>query len=419
MTERITALKVDADRLQARLDHMAELTVPDRPWERTAFSELHLQGRAWLKGQMEEIGLDVELDAAANLIGTLSGSANGLAPIAVGSHSDTVPSGGRYDGVAGVIAALEIAHCLTEAGHRLDHPLQVIDFLAEEPNRFGISCVGSRAMVGELTPEILAYTAPDGSTLAEGISRMGGNSAALTGPLRRHGDTAAFLEMHIEQARVLDASDEDIGAVTGIAGIVRVEVTVDGIADHAGATPMDLRRDALVAAAEMVLAYEARANSETRAPLVATVGKLDVSPNAANAVPGQVVFTLEVRSGHQQVLCEYLEWALAGTETIGKARKMAVGTRVIGKSSPSPMNAMVQATILQAATDAGFKARPMPSGAGHDAAYMARIAPTGMAFIPCLEGRSHCPEEFATSDQVARGAQTLLDAVLSLDEKLN
>ena len=127
---------------------MAELTVPDRPWERTAFSDLHLEGRAWLTGQMEEIGLDVELDAAANLIGTLSGKANGLAPIAIGSHSDTVPSGGRYDGVAGVIVALEIAQCLTEAGHYLNHPLQVIDFLAEEPNRFGISCVGSRAMVG-------------------------------------------------------------------------------------------------------------------------------------------------------------------------------------------------------------------------------------------------------------------------------
>ena len=412
-------LKVNQERLQARLDHMAGLTVPDQPWERTAFSNLYKQGRAWLTAQMQEIGLETRLDAAANLIGILPGTGNGLGSIAVGSHSDTVPSGGRFDGVAGVMVALEIAQVLQEAGHRLRHPFEAIDFLAEEPNRYGISCVGSRAMAGQLTPEILAYAAPDGSILAEGISDMGGDPDALTAPLRRPGDTAAFLEMHIEQARVLESAGEDIGAVTGIAGIIRIAVTVSGIADHSGATPMNVRRDALTGASEMLLAFETKAKAETRAPMVATVGKLDVAPNAANAVPGQVAFTLEIRSGDNGVLTEFRDWALAEAERIAKARDLGLNTRVIGESAPSPMNEKVQTAILDAAQDAGFKARRMPSGAGHDAAYMARVAPAGMAFIPCLGGRSHCPEEFATAEQVAKGAQVLLDAVLRLDQELD
>ena len=308
---------------------------------------------------------------------------------------------------------------LQEAGHRLRHPFEALDFLAEEPNRYGVSCVGSRAMEGELTPEILAYAAPDGSTLAEGISDMGGDPDALTAPLRKSGDIAAFLEMHIEQARVLESAGEDIGAVTGIAGIIRIAVTVSGIADHSGATSMDVRRDALTGASEMVLAFEAKAKAETRAPTVATVGKLDITPNAANAVPGQVAFTLEIRSDDNGVLTEFRDWALAEAKRIAKPRDLGLDTRVIVECTPVPMNDMVQTTILKAARDAGFKARRMPSGAGHDAAHMARISPAGMAFIPCLGGRSHCPEEFATAEQVAKGAQVLLDAVLRLDQELD
>lgn len=411
-------LSVNKDRLQARLDHMAQMTVPDRPWERTAFSDLHKQGRKWLSDEMSEIGLDVMLDAAANLIGTLPGTGNGLAPIALGSHSDTVPRGGRYDGIAGVLAALEVAQCLQEAGHRLHHPLEVIDFLAEEPNQYGISCVGSRAMVGQLSPDILAYQAPDGSTLSEGILAMGGKPEALGQPLRTGASTAAFLEMHIEQARVLEAAGEDIGCVTGIAGIIRIEMIMEGIADHSGATPMDLRLDALAGASEFLLACESQAREESRAPMVATIGKLDVSPNASNAVPGQVTFTLEIRSGDQTVLSDYRDWSLEAARKIAARRDLTLTCHVIGESKPSPMDESIQATFREVMKEAGLSGRSMPSGAGHDAAYMARIAPTGMVFIPCLEGRSHCPEEYATPEQVAKGAQMLLDAVLKLDSQL-
>ena len=411
-------LEINQDRLNTRLKHIASFTVPGRPWERTAFSELHKEAREWLAEELRTIGLDVVIDDGGNLIGTLPASSGGLAPIAIGSHSDTVPSGGRYDGVAGVIVAVEIAQCLQEAGQILKHPFQVIDFLAEEPNRYGISCVGSRAMVGELTPEILRYSAPDGSSLADGIREMGGNPDRLVGALRARGNLAAFLEMHIEQARVLEDAGEDIGSVTVIAGIIRVEVIVSGIADHAGATPMTLRKDALAATAQMLLAIEERANLEVRAPLVATVGRLRVWPNAANAVPGKVTFTLEIRSGDNEVLSDFLDWSLACLEEIGQQRALGIESRVIGKSEPSVMASEVHDAILDAARAAGCKSRSMPSGAGHDAAYLARIVPTGMIFIPCLEGRSHCPEEYATPEQVALGAQVTLDALIALDETL-
>ena len=395
---------------------MASFTVPDLPWERTAFSELHLAARKWLADEMTAIGLETRLDAAANLIGSRSGTNNRLKTIATGSHSDTVPSGGRFDGVVGVIVGLEIAQALGDAGHRLSHTLEVIDFLAEEPNKYGLSCVGSRAMSGALDARMLNYRASDGTTLADGIAYMGGSPDALGSPLRLGGELAAFLEVHIEQARVLEASGDDIGAVTAIAGIERLEVSVVGRADHAGATPMGLREDALTAAAAMVLCIEAKAKAETSSALVATVGKLNVLPNAANAVPEKVRFTLEARSNSSEALSNYVGWSRQQFADIAMERGLRVEVQPISRSEPVKMAPALQGLIRLAAGDRGYKHRAMFSGAGHDAAYMARLAPTGMIFIPCLDGRSHCPEEFSSLEQVLVGAQTLLDVLLRLDE---
>lgn len=406
---------INKERLQARLDHMATLTVAERPWERTAFSELHLVGRTWLTEQMSRAGLETRLDAAANLIGLLHGKSNHLKPLAIGSHSDTVPSGGRFDGVAGVLVGLEIAQALNEAGYQLNHPFEVIDFLAEEPNRYGLSCVGSRAMSGALTEEMLGYRADDGTSLADGISFMGGAPDRLNLALRQPGDFAAFLEIHIEQARVLEANGEDIGSVTGIAGIERIEVTVTGRADHAGATPMNLRKDALTGASRMLLDIEDKAKSQASA-LVATVGKLNVIPNAANAVPEQVRFTVEVRSDSSEELSEFLGWSRLRLAEIAAERGLSIDLQPVSRSEPVHMAPALQRLIEIAAEDRGLKHRTMPSGAGHDAAYMARLAPTGMVFIPCLDGRSHCPQEFSSPEQIAAGTQLMLDVLLRLDE---
>lgn len=419
MSNTVRTLKsfVNVERIGKRLDHLASLTEPGKPWTRVAFSELHLTAREWLAGEMRDMGLATRIDAGGNLIGHCPGQSNTLPVLASGSHSDTVPSGGRFDGALGVVAALEVIDALKDAGHRLRHPFEVIDFLAEEPNQYGLSCIGSRAMAGELSPEALAYVAPDGSTLAEGIRRMGGDPGKLSAPLRANGDIAGFVELHIEQGRVLETAEEDVGVVTSIVGITRLAIDVEGRADHSGATPMDLRKDALVAASLMIAAFEERASHDQSKPMVATVGKLDVSPNASNVVPGRVSFVLEIRASQTEVLSNFETWATSIARTIAGERGVTLRVRVLGRSEPVGMNTSIQLAISDAAAAAGYKYRSMPSGAGHDAAHVARLAPSGMIFVPCLDGRSHCPEEFCTPDQLAKGARILLDALVTLDSQ--
>lgn len=415
--EATKTIPVNVDRLTKRLETLSSFTEPGKPWQRTAFSSLHLAAREWLRAEMQALDLDTYIDAGGNLIGRLHGTSNGLAPLASGSHSDTVPSGGRFDGALGVIAALEVVSALRDVGYRLRHPFEVIDFLAEEPNQYGLSCIGSRAMAGELTAENLGFTAPDGTTLAEGIRLMGGDPDKLTTPLRRQGDMAGFVEIHIEQGRVLESAEEDIGVVTAIVGITRIAVDVEGRADHSGATPMGLRKDALVAASKMLAAFEAQAKQEFYSPMVATVGKLEVFPNASNVVPGKVSFVLEIRSGQPKTLAQYQKWADWTIRDIAGEQGVSVRTRILGKSDAVAMDTDLQLAISDAASAAGLKYRSMPSGAGHDAAHVALFAPAGMIFIPCLDGRSHCPEEFSTPEQIARGVQNLVDAIIALDAR--
>lgn len=272
-------------------------------------------------------------------------------------------------------------------------------------------------MAGELTAENLSFTAPDGTTLADGIRLMGGDPDKLMTPLRRQGDMAGFVEIHIEQGRVLEAAEEDIGVVTAIAGITRIAVDIEGRADHSGATPMSLRKDALVAASKMIAAFEVRAKQEFYSPLVATVGKLEVFPNASNVVPGGASFVLEIRSSQPETLAQYQKWADWTIREIAGEQGVSVRTHLLGKSDAVAMDTDLQLAISDAASAAGFKYRSMPSGAGHDAAHVALFAPAGMMFIPCLDGRSHCPEEFSTPVQIARGVQNLVDVIIALDAR--
>ena len=407
--------RIDPERITRRIDALAGFTEPGRPWTRTAFSPLYGQAREWLKAEMQSAGLTTETDAGANLTGSLQGSRNGLGAIGLGSHIDTVPDGGRFDGIAGVIAALEVAQAINESGLRLQHPLMIFDFLAEEPNRFGLSCVGSRAIAGELSPEMLEVTSPEGVTLAQGIAQLGGDPEKLAGPLREPHELRAFMELHIEQGVLLESAGDDIGVVTDIVGISRVEITLTGRADHSGTTPMDRRRDALVAAASFICEVEEKAASGKEPGLVATVGKLRVHPNAANAVPGQVVFTLEVRAVRTEVVNGFLDWAkdfLAGLETERGIRSQVVP---LSQGRPVTMDTVLRGALADAAREAGLSTQDLPSGGGHDTAFMGRLCPVGMIFIPCRDGRSHCPEEWSSEEQIAKGAQTLLNAVIALD----
>ncbi|NWE49910.1 Zn-dependent hydrolase [Pseudomonas gingeri] len=410
---------INSERLWARTVRLSEFTRDDMPWTRRAFSPLFMQAREWLTAQMQEAGLSVHLDAGGNLIGRREGRKN-LPALVTGSHCDTVVSGGRYDGIIGVLAGIEIAQRFKEQGIELDHPLEVIDFLSEEPSDYGISCVGSRAFSGELDAGQLAARNQAGETLAEGMRRIGARPEALARPLRQPGETAAFVELHIEQGPVLERAGLPIGVVTHIVGIRRALITVIGQPDHAGTTPMDIRRDALVGAAHVIDQVQRMAATQSGNPhyVVATVGRIAMTPNVPNAVPGWVELMLEVRSDSQQVLDTFPEAIMAECETRLEALLLEAKMEHVSRARPTQCSETVMQAITEAADGLDLPNRRLPSGAGHDAVYVAPTGPVGMVFIPCLNGRSHCPEESITEEQLARGAAVLAQSLINLDKHL-
>jgi len=414
-------MPIDSERLWARLEALAEMTEQDRPWTRRSFTPMFLKGRAYVEAEFRAAGLAVRMDAGGNLIGRLEGREQGLAPILIGSHSDTVPAGGRFDGPLGIFAALGVAERLIADGERLRHPLEVVDFLAEEPSEFGLSCIGSRAIAGALTPADLARTRPDGMTLAEAIAYAGGRPDALAEARRPSGSIAAFCEVHIEQGRILENEGLPIGIVTDIAGIRREKITITGRTDHAGATPMALRADALVGAARIVAATYARALALSQAgpPLVATIGAVTVEPNAANAVPGRVVLVLEVRAGDDARVKAFPAAVMAEVAPDLAALGVTAAMEPISHVAPTPCADVVRTAIRDGAAAVGLATRDLFSGAGHDAVFVSAAGPVGMIFTPCREGRSHAPEEWLEPNQAADGARALYETVRLLDARLD
>lgn len=413
-------MRIDADRLWNDIEALSRITEPDRPWTRRSFTPRFLEGRAYLERAFRDAGLATRIDAGGNLVGRREGSDPSAKPILIGSHSDTVPSGGRYDGILGVTAALETARALAQAGIALRHPLEVCDFLAEEPSEFGLSCVGSRALSGQLTQDMLAMTRPDGMTLREGLRFVGGDPDALGSCARTPGAIAAFCEVHIEQGRVLESEGLALAAVTDIVGIARWRVTVSGRADHAGATPMIYRSDALVGAAALARrAWEmANARAGDAQPLVATFGQIAIAPNAANAVPGEAVLTLEARCGDEARMAGFCDALLAACADELAALRVTARSEKISHAAPTPCAPVVRDAIRAAARDLGLSIRDLPSGAGHDAVWISRLGPVGMIFTPCREGRSHAPEESMTQQEAVDGTRALAQTVLGLDAVL-
>lgn len=413
---------LNAERLWAHVEALAKFTEPEAPWTRRAFTPLFEQSRCWLRERFAEAGLAVRLDAGGNLVGRMEGSGAhaGMSALATGSHCDTVTLGGRFDGIIGVLAGIEIAQTSHETGIRLNRPLEVIDFLSEEPSDYGVSCIGSRAMSGQLSSQMLNATNPSGETLAEGLRRIGGQPDALRAPLRAAGATAAFVELHIEQGPVLESRRFPIGVVTNIVGIRRFTVSVDGQADHSGTTPMDVRRDALVGAAQIIDAAQRRAAALDGDPgyVVATIGRLTVSPNASNAVPARVEMTLEVRSDDETILEKFADDVLSSVSGRATSLGVVVTAKEISRSKPTRCDARVMDAIENAAEELGYRSMRMPSGAGHDAVYMAAAVPVGMIFVPCLNGRSHCPEEWIDPTQLMDGARVLQRTLFNLDQSL-
>lgn len=408
---------IDRDRLWRSLMDLAEITEPNRPFTRRSFSPLFLEGRAWLTRAFEDAGMSVRLDAGANLIARLEGSVPETLPIVLGSHSDTVPSGGRFDGAAGILTALEVVHALRDAGHELRHPIEIVDFLAEEPSEYGVSCVGSRAMAGALDDAMLGYTNAAGETLAAAIARVGGDPSRLAEA--RRSDIVGYVELHIEQGSVLQSNNVELGLVTSIAGILRIELVFEGAADHAGTTPMRSRRDASLAAAELSLWIEQQANEfakRNEGHFVATTGVLDIAPNAANVVPGRARMIFDIRAERDAQLDEFTAALDQKSKTIAGQRNVT-RTRfdALSRTNPTPCDDFLRELLGRCAAGCGHSAMTLASGAGHDAAFVARIAPSAMLFIPCRDGKSHTPEEWAEPDALEAGAATLFETVRLLD----
>jgi len=413
-----TNLPLDADRLWSDVMALAEITDPEHPYTRRSFSPLFLQGRAWLAKRFADAGLAVRIDTAGNLIGRLDGADPSLGLIAIGSHSDTVPSGGRFDGIAGLATGLEVVRSL--AGMRLGHAIEVIDFLAEEPSEYGLSCVGSRGMVGALDASMLDLMEPGGEKLRDALRRVGGDPDRLEESRRQ--DIKAFLELHIEQGIVLESRSLDVGVVTSIVGIHRIEIVFEGAADHAGTTPMALRHDALVAAANTVAAVRRIAEqlaAEGPDHFVATVGILSVEPGASNVVPARCRLVIDARSTNSALTRRFVEAVERDSATYAAAAHVERTSLVtLSDAPPIACDPVLREALRRGAQELGLGETDLASGAGHDAAFMSRICPSAMIFVPCRNGKSHAPEEWADREAIARGAAVVLQAVKTLDRSL-
>lgn len=407
--------RVRADRLLDRLEALRVIGgTQDGGVTRPAFGRDDVRARELAAAFMNEAGLAVRVDAAANLIGIRAGRDAGLGTLMLGSHLDTVPGGGAFDGAYGVVAAIEAAHTLNEHDVQLNHPIAVVAFSNEEGLTGTTPMFGSRAIVGRVDDEELARPTADGRELAAVLDAAGGDGAAIGGAVWPTGSIAAFVEAHIEQGPVLERERERIGVVEAISGRQTVAVTITGTAAHAGTTPMDGRRDALVAAAHVILGVPDIAGP-SGAVRVATVGDCTVRPAAWNVVPGSVRLIVDLRDVRTGALEAGLDGLRALADRVAARTGAAISVDPMARVAPTRCDPRLRALVSAAADELGLAHRVMPSGAGHDTQWLARIAPTAMIFVPSRGGVSHVPEEYTTPADLTAGADVLLRVLVMSD----
>lgn len=409
---------IQRERLVKDFDAMAQLTAPGEGINRLAFTDADWEGRQYIIDRMTDAGLTVETDDFGNVIGYKSGKNPELPVVMMGSHTDSVPNGGNYDGVVGVLSALEVIRSMIDDGYEHDHTIAVVSFMCEESGRFGNATLGSKAMRGELTLQdlhrlvdkqgISLYEALKGRNLnPDGIETM-----AYKGPVK------SFTEIHIEQGKVLEHEQKTIGIVTGIAAPERFYVTIRGNADHSGATPMNLRHDALCGASKIILGIEEIASMQEEPPVVGTVGVVEVTPGAMNVIPGAVKLGVDIRSISKAARNSVVTLVKEFIDITAEKRGLSYTIETIAQDYPVEMHPAMIREIEEAVKSVGVEYMTMPSGAGHDAMHWAEVVPTGMIFIPCRDGISHNPAEFTEMDDIVTGVE-VLDKVLrklSLEE---
>jgi beta-ureidopropionase / N-carbamoyl-L-amino-acid hydrolase len=404
-------LQINPQRLWDTLMHTAQIGGTAKGGIcRLTLTDLDRQVRDWFKAQCEALGCTVTVDAVGNMFARRPGKNPALAPIAMGSHLDTQPTGGKFDGVLGVLGALEALRTLHELGYETNAPIEIVNWTNEEGARFAPPMLASGVFAGVFTPDYAYARADrDGKTFGEELERIGYKGTETPGART----FAAMFELHIEQGPILEDEGRMIGVVQGVQGMRWYEVTIKGQEAHTGATPMRLRKNALIGAARMIERIDAIAREHADA--VGTVGLIENKPNSRNVVPGEVFFSVDFRHPDETVL-DAMEGKLraALAQILAPLDLTYTETRIWHAPAVKFAPELI-ACVRAAAQKAGFKSRDMVSGAGHDAAYVARVAPTTMIFVPCAGGISHNEAESTTLDECAAGAQVLLNAVLEFD----
>ena len=405
----VAPLRVNGERVNAWLAAFDKIGRTPTGINRVAYSPADLQGRAFTLDLFRQAGLVPRIDAAGNIYGRFAGTDASLKPILIGSHVDSVTDGGNYDGPVGTFSAIEVARSLKEQNVRLRHPVDVVCWQNEEGGT-----IGSKLAIDDLTDADLDKVARSGKTIREGIAIVGGNVTKRKDAVKKSGDFACYIELHIEQGGLLEKAGLQIGVVQGIVGLRWMEVTINGMANHAGATPMDQRHDAMLAAAKFTVAVNDAVTGEPGRQ-VATVGRVTVLPNTTNVIAQQVVLTVDLRDLDNTKLTRFA----SRFEQLGREIGIATGTtfafRNLVSSEPALADPTVMGWIESSATALGLTKQRMPSGAGHDAQEISRIAPMGMIFVPSVGGISHSPKEFTKAEDVAHGADVLLNAVMAAD----
>jgi N-carbamoyl-L-amino-acid hydrolase len=412
------APRIDAAKLRQELEALSAFGRPaDGAFadgvSRTAYSEADVAGRKYVMSLMREVGLEPRIDPAGNIFALRAGQDASLRPILFGSHIDSVPQGGNFDGDLGSLAAIESIRALNAAKVTTRRPLEVVVWAHEEGGTFPNGLNGSRAVAGQLVPGEMDQVY-EGLRKADGIRRIGGDPDRIADARRQSGTIHCYLELHIEQGATLDRQRIQIGVVEGIVSISRYKATVTGFANHAGTTMMAERQDALIAASQLVLAVREEV-TRVDGQQVGTVGRLDVSPNAANVIPGKVELSIELRDLSEAKLTAVAEAIAARARAIAAATRTTIEIAPTGHYGPALATPAVQSAIERAATRLGLTHQRLPSGAGHDAQMAATLGPMGMIFVPSIGGISHSPRERTEWIDCARGGDVLLAAVLEVD----
>lgn len=408
--------KANKHRIQTHIESLARFTAtPGHGTTRLSYSNEDATARHYIKQEMNKLGLAVREDAVGNIYGRLEGALKNAPAVIIGSHFDSVPNGGSFDGPAGVVTGLEVAALFQEYGLEPQYPLEVIAMIEEEGSRFGGGVLGSRMIAGQISPADLTEMKDSaGLSAAEAMEKLGFNAADIGSALRTGNDVKAFLELHIEQGPLLEEAAQDVGIVQMIVGMTEIRITVKGKSGHAGTTPMEGRADALAAAVSILKELPGMVLGEADRPVL-TVGKLDVLPNGANVIPNQVVFTVDIRSANSGTIQRILR-KIGQLVTDAEMPGIAFSTEELLYADPVEMSADIQSLLIENCEKLGLRYRKMVSGAGHDAMIFAGFTDTGLIFVPSKDGISHTPEEWTDYAQLQKGIEVAFETIVQLTE---